>query len=241
VLIAYLDESGSKDTPILTMAGYIADERKWLRFEREWRKAMKEFGVTHLHMRQFTQSRGEFAGWSEAQRRAFMNRVTWIIKSSVMYRVGAVIPCADYQQTVGLVEPGNTRITPFWCSFLSCISAILAYCKRFGITDDIALVFDENSESSQHATGYYTSFKELPGVKNRSQLVSLSFADDKKFTPLQAADLLAYELNKYHRGFKRKPLEKLDGTPGTFAIWDRKMLEGYAASLRDVMPKQSGA
>jgi len=215
------------------MAGYIANENKWLRFEREWRKAMREFGVTHLHMREFTQSRGEFTKWPEAQHRRLMQRVTWVIKSCVMYRVGAAIPCADYQQTVGLVEPENSRISPFWCAFQCCISAILAYCEKFGIADDIALVLDENSESRQHALGFYTSFKESQGLKNRSQLVSMSFADDKKFTPLQAADLLAYELNKYHQGFKRKPLELLEDTMGVFAVWDRKMLEHYAASLRE--------
>jgi hypothetical protein len=42
VLIAYFDESGSKDTPLVTMAGYLADERRWKRFERQWAKVLKE-------------------------------------------------------------------------------------------------------------------------------------------------------------------------------------------------------
>jgi hypothetical protein len=105
------------------------------------------------------------------------------------------------------------------------LSGILAYCKKEGITDDVALVFDESNEPSRHAAGYYASLKESPGIENRHQLVSLSFADDKKVTPLQAADLLAYEFNKYHRGYVRKPLEMLDGTPGVFAVWTPTMLE----------------
>jgi len=232
VLIAYFDESGSKDTPIITMAGYLSDEHKWERFEREWRKSLKEHGAKYLHMKEFAQSRGEFEGWPEWKRKALVKKLAWVIKSSVIFRVGVIVPCADYRETVGAANPRDTRRTAFWCCFLSCISAILVYCEKHRINDDIGLVFDENSESSQHANGFYSSLKELPEIKNRQQLASLSFADDKKVTPLQAADLLAYELNKYHRGFVRKSLLALEGTEGAFATWTRQMLEGYAASLR---------
>jgi hypothetical protein len=231
VLIAYLDESGDVDTPLLTIAGYLSNEHKWKRFEREWRKCLKEYGVSYLHMREFTQSRNEFKDWPESKRRAFVKQITWIIKSAVMFRVGIVVPCAYYRDTVGKVEPQNTQLTPFWCCFVSCISAILVYCKNNGIRDDLALAFDENNQPSRHAAGYYASLKELPDIENRHQLVSLTFADDKKVPPLQAADLLAYELNKYHQGFVRKPLEMLDGTPGVFGVWTQAMLDKYAADL----------
>ncbi len=48
MLIAYFDESGSKDTPFLTMAGYLSSEHKWKRFEREWAKTLKEYGAKYL-------------------------------------------------------------------------------------------------------------------------------------------------------------------------------------------------
>ncbi len=232
MLIAYFDESGSKDTPVLTMAGYLSDERRWRRFEREWFKSLKEYGAKYLHMREYTQSRGEFDGWPEWKRKAFLKKLIWVIKSMVLFRVGAVVPCADYLETVGAEDPKDTRRSPFWLCFLSCLSAVLAYCKKHHINDEVALVFDENSESREHALGFYSAIKEMPEIENRGQLSSLSFADDKKITPLQAADLLAYELNKYHRGFKRESLMALDGTDGVFAVWTRQMLEDYAASLR---------
>ena len=192
-----------------------------------------EYGARYLHMREFTQSRGEFKGWPEWKRKAFLKKLIWVIKSTVLFRVGAIVPCSDYLETVGAADLKDTRRSPFWLCFLSCLSAILAYCKKHSINDDVALVFDENSESSQHALGFYSAIKELPQIMNRDQLSSLSFADDQKMTPLQAADLLAYELNKYHRGFEREPLKALDGTAGVFAVWTRQMLEEYAAKLRD--------
>jgi hypothetical protein len=213
------------------MAGYLSDERRWKRFEREWARALKEHGAQYLHMREYAQCRGEFEGWPERKRRALMSKLTWIIKSNVQFRVGIVVPCEAYKQTAGSIEPNNTRLSPFWLCFQDCLSAIAEYCQEHKITDDIALVFDENNESSKHANGFYNSFKQSSNVPNRNQLVSLSFVNDKKVTPLQAADLLAYELNKYHRGYVRKPLEMLDGTFGAFRVWTPEMLKGYASAL----------
>jgi hypothetical protein len=213
------------------MAGYLSDERKWCRYEREWRHVLQEYRIGSLHMKKFAHSQGEFAGWPESKRVALLQQLIAIIKSRVLYRVGAVVPCADYDQTVGAADPGDDRRSPFWLCFLSCFSAIMAYCRKEQIGDDIAVVLDQNNESNAHALGFYSSFKELPDIPNRDQLVSLSFADDKKINPLQAADLLAYELNKYHQGFDRKPLRALEGTPGVFAVWNRKMLEDYVVSL----------
>ncbi len=230
VLIAYFDESGSKDTPLVTIAGYLSDERRWKRFEREWASALKEHGAKYLHMKEYAQRRGEFKGWPEWKRRALMRKLTWVIKSNVQFRLGAVVPCEACKQTVGSINPNDTRLSPFCLCFVHCLSGIAGYCQKCKITDDIALVFDENNESSKHATGFYTSFRQS-NAPNRNQFVSLSFADDKKVTPLQAADLLAYELNKYHRGYVRKPLEFLDGTCGAFSVWTAERLKQCASAL----------
>lgn len=232
MLTAYFDESGSKDTLLLTIAGYLSDERRWKRFEREWAKALKEHGAQYLHMKEFAQCKGEFKNWPEWKRRALMGQLTWIIKSNAQFRVGSIVPCEAFKTTVGSLDPNDTRLSPFWLCFQSCLSTLVKYCQNQTISDDIALVFDVNNESSRHATGFFTSFKQSP---NGNQLVSLSFADDKKVSPLQAADLLAYEFNKYHQGFVRKPLKMLDGTYGSFTVWTPEMLRQYASDLSAAM------
>ena len=231
MLVGYFDESGSKDTPLVTIAGYLSDERRWKRFEREWRRALKEHGAQYLHMREYAHRRGEFKGWPEYKRKALLANLIWIIKSNVQFRVGVVVPCEEYKATIGAIDPKDTRLSPFWLCFQTCLSAIGAYCQQEGIADDIALVFDENNESAKHAVGFYTAFKRSSKVPNGKQFVSLSFADDKIHTPLQAADLLAYEFNKYHLGFVREPIKKLDGTYGAFSMWTPEMLKQRASAL----------
>ena len=43
---------------------------------------------------------------------------------------------------------------------------------------------------------------------------SLSYDDDRRLLPLQAADFLAYEVSKYRRGWTRKSLLALDTVRG---------------------------
>lgn len=229
MLIAYFDESGSKDTILLTMAGYLSDEHRWKRFEREWARVLKEYGAKYLHMKEYAHCRGEFEGWPEYKRKALMGQLIHIIKSNVQFRVGVVVPCKVYKSTVAAIDPKDTRLSPFWLCFQTCLGAISTYCRDEQITDDIALVFDENNESNKHALGFYTAFKRRNA--NGNQFVSLSFEDDKKLTPLQAADLFAYEFNKYHQDYVRKPLKMLDGTYGAFRVWTPDDLKQLASAL----------
>ena len=240
MLIAYFDESGSKDTPLVTMAGYLSDDRRWKRFERQWAKVLKEHGARYLHMKEYAHFRGEFKGWPDYKRKALMGDLIWVIKSNVQFRVGVVVPCEVYKSTLGAIDSKDTRLSPFWLCFQTCLSAVAAYCREQEITDDIALVFDENNESSEHAKGYYSAFKRSPRVPNGKQFVSLLLADDKIKTPLQAADLLAYEFMKYHLGFVRKPMERLDGTYGAFSMWTPEMLKDRALALSAAATKRGG-
>ncbi len=63
---AYFDASGSPDdlhVHYLTVAGFIATADQWTLFDRRWKKILKKYGVTKLHMKEFSHSRGEFEGW----------------------------------------------------------------------------------------------------------------------------------------------------------------------------------
>jgi hypothetical protein len=45
MIVCFLDESGSRD--IFTMACVMSTDTKWLRFDKEWRRALAEFRVPY--------------------------------------------------------------------------------------------------------------------------------------------------------------------------------------------------
>jgi hypothetical protein len=70
-----------------------------------------------------------------------------------------------------------------------------------------------------HAAGHFEAFKLFKGAANSGQLGDLIVADDESNRPLQAADLLAYEINKHTAGFERGSYKSLCEIPhGTLKI-----------------------
>jgi hypothetical protein len=64
-IMAYFDESGSHaDASVTAMAGYVAAETQWLRFNAQVGKLFAQFGVREFHLVDLRHSRGNFAGWS---------------------------------------------------------------------------------------------------------------------------------------------------------------------------------
>ena len=66
---------------------------------------------------------------------------------------------------------------------------------------------------------------------------SLSFADDKIVQPLQAADLLAYEISKTFRGFNRAPGKVLNELTGSHVVWSKSSLLEYADAMKQKIPE----
>ena len=102
VLSVYLDASGSVIDPkcrMFTIAGYLATDEQWEAFENEWQRALDDAGITHLHMKHFAHSRGEFQGWKgDEQRRArFLQRLTDIIISHELEDFSVVLNMEHYR------------------------------------------------------------------------------------------------------------------------------------------------
>jgi hypothetical protein len=60
---AYFDASGHKESPALVVAGFESTTVSWSRFERDWKFCLAWYGVSALHMKDFTASWREFASW----------------------------------------------------------------------------------------------------------------------------------------------------------------------------------
>lgn len=78
LFVAYFDASGSPrdpNTQVLSVAGWVSTESKWRKFESDWAAALKDAGVSALHMKKCAHFRGEFAKWKSdpTQRDKFLS------------------------------------------------------------------------------------------------------------------------------------------------------------------------
>src|SRR5579859_5733495 len=92
VLIAYLDESGTHDpsgkqkgAEVAAIVGYLSTYKRWVKFQRAWRDVLKKYGVKTFHMKFFAHRTGEFKGWPEKKRRAFLSSLIAVIHTFTLF------------------------------------------------------------------------------------------------------------------------------------------------------------
>jgi hypothetical protein len=237
-LTAYLDES--KSDPIFVLAGLVSTAHNWNRFSREWGKVLKEYQIPYLHMKEFAFSKGPFQGWSESRRKALLQRFLFLIKSGE--RIHSFSCIFNYRQYDHIFPPRfRQQQDHYFFAFQNCIVSMKSFCDRHNLApagEKIDLVFDNQAQFAQRALQVYAKYKSIDSIpeEHRNIISSLSFADDQEVMPLQASDLLAYEINKNRRGFIRTPGIVLNKLKGSHSTWNNKMLGEYGRRMQAQLP-----
>lgn len=229
MLVCFVDESGSQ--AIFSMACAISTDRKWLHFDKEWKKVLAEYRVPYFHMRELVpRQKGPYAGWPNSRADAFIRKLTWVFTTYVTAWFGITVDVKAYYDHVA-TDRRRRRRNPYFHAFQSCISAVLINCETSGVKDKISFMIDGGSASATHATGYFEALRQLSGAPNSDQLGVLLIGDDKKNHALQAADFLAYEINKHATGFERRSFKALCELPHAIINWDQESLKQIAEKL----------
>lgn len=214
MLIAYFDETGhSKDqrTRFNGMAGLIAPEDHWEAFENKWKATLNQFDLPFFHMTDFANFAGPLLGWSEAKRQRLFAKLMRHIENVFPMPIGTSLPMNSFREM-----PENHQQMfgdPYLLGFLNVItqsSIFLKYMKDdlgAGESVKIALVFSDQVEFRHDASKLYEDAVDLlkdtvamkdVAVKLRNTTLSPVFRDMRELLPLQAADIIAYEVYKEH-------------------------------------------
>jgi hypothetical protein len=114
----YCDASGNETDPLFVVAGAVGTVEGWKAFDRDWKLALSDNGLTYFRMSEFAQSKGQFAnGWegNEDRRRAFLNRLIGIIIPTVKCWIGAAVFLRDYEERIGCMHFANA-FNPILCA-----------------------------------------------------------------------------------------------------------------------------
>src|SRR5260370_3439454 len=146
VLTVYFDESGSPDdTKAVVVAGFLASERQWIEFERNWTDALSHFGVSRVHMREFAHSLGEFKQWKgdENKRRKFLSRLISIIRTRASHSFADAVLMEDYRK-VDQAYHLNEIFKPYTIAARTCVTKACNCAKPEGVEESqIASIFEE--------------------------------------------------------------------------------------------------
>jgi hypothetical protein len=124
MMVCYLDDSGTdKQSPVLTMAGYVGLQRHWAAFEQSAAKIFAAFGVTSLHAVDFNATKNQFGGWQRARKEAFIANLLLELKKAAPFGVMASITKTAYVKAKSLGE--HAQQSAYGHCFGSVLDAIM--------------------------------------------------------------------------------------------------------------------
>jgi len=231
---AYFDESGTHEgSEAVVVAGYISTPDLWQNFEAKWREVLAEFGIAFFHMADFAAKKQQFDGWPEDKRRACLSKLIHVVNDHVIASIGTVIPVKEYKDTFS--EKANTFVGgPYGVAAWACMISLSGMLDLIGVPGQIAYVFESGAPGYGQVLKVFRWNEQSPGDKEQMRLLSLSFQNKREFCPLQAADILAYELYKYlpESGQPtRYGIKALTDSPRDWGYMDIAELEKWARIL----------
>lgn len=206
---AYLDETGhSKDErqKFVGIAGLLARTEDWIVFEEKWKAALAlpHFNIPHFHMTDFAARKRIYQNWSEEKRRKVFGKLMNVTESIYPLPFGAIMPMEVYRRLTE--EQQNFIIDPYFLCFQSVVAACTVFLERMNISvqEKVALIFSDQVEFRHRALQIYEQVEEAGLYTRRS--TPPDFRDMRDFAPLQAADIITYEMYKEFERQLYRPL-----------------------------------
>lgn len=217
---AYWDESGTHDPRILTIAGYIATERQWEAFAREWNATLSKEDIKTFHMKDFENPYGDFTerkGWHKRRKIDFQSKLIGIIKRRINIGIWTSVDVPAYEKLItGWRRERNG--TPYGFCVKSIMAQVALWAEHFKRNEPIAHVIEDGAGYNHEIERAFRATFDNEELRRFFRLGSLSFETKGRAVQLQAADLLAYEVWKDEYNFRVLPPEQRRKRRTSFSI-----------------------
>lgn len=191
----YLDESGTHEASgAVAVAGFISNTSKWEAFSLEWKSALDEWQIPAFHMADYESRHGYFESWDDQQRKERLNHLLEIIVRHTFLSIAYVIRKRQFDDILS-DKAKELCGDAYGLASIACWNNLIPLVKK--VDGYIDYTMDNGSKGRGVLAWIYGEQCKYPEWLNSTRVLSLSFRDDQIFLPLQAADILAYEMYKH--------------------------------------------
>jgi hypothetical protein len=210
VIRCYCDESYDGQSRTYSIAGFVGRDKEWQRLSRCWKNRCLKSGVHVYHSADLEGRHGDsYSHLSPADVKELNTDLISEIVNSKIIGWGTSLIIEDFLAVAASSERAKKVLGPS-PYFLVMQVFLVTLCAK--VLEDkpnyrIAFIFDQQEEFSGRVKQMYD------GVKDRNPnaatcMGTLTYADKKKFIPLQVADKLAYEVMKNMLNIRHDPARK---------------------------------
>lgn len=240
MLQCYADDSiGGTARKELVVAGYIQTVEAWEKFAEEWDAVLRaDPPIAYLKMKEALPRGGQFKGFSEGARNRKIFALADVIERHAPWSLHVRVSVSQFRKRIRPVAPYPLH-THYFLTFFALVMGVANIHDQMGVSDRCKLIFDTQEGLPARVLPIFEEmFQEAPkGFRERIEGVP-SFEDDKKFTPLQAADMLAWSIRRKEEGpFPRDfegLWEKLFVKEGYYTHLNDEILDKFAADFRSL-------
>jgi Protein of unknown function (DUF3800) len=184
---AYFDASGTPQETALTMAGYVADEQKWVKFENCWQEILGRENIKSFHMTDFVSCHGEFEGWKErpAIKNRFLTDLQECARKFTNKRFSASVVISDYNAINDKFRLEEFFGRPYSFCGISCVEHVRKWATARRRVRELMFAFEDGDKDQGN-------IKTICSKRFRPRITAVFLPKDKCL-PFQAADLAAWK------------------------------------------------
>lgn len=208
ILASYLDVSGNMpDQRICTVAGFVATSEQWDAFAAQWEDALLPFGLDFFHATDFASRQKQYKGWPESKRQDMMNALLTVIEHHTLASTAYGVSWDMYQNEVPLNVQKLIGKAPYYFLFFNLVTGVQEMFDAparlaAGVPLDWEVKYflaSGDKGSSQILKAWMSKQAGTALARKEARLVSVEVELQTRLAPLQAADLLAFEVRRQLR------------------------------------------
>jgi hypothetical protein len=199
VLFAYFDENGKwRQQDFICLAGFIAEESRLDAMCAVWRSLLEKHHIQSVHTTDLMAQQPPYdaLNWTSDEKKAVVADFATTIGKYVNRGVAVGLDAKAYR---ALPKTARDSIgDPFTFCFSRVIRLVIDSLIEWKWPEPIGLIFDDDRHSAMKCYALYCKIKQHD-PRAAALIPSITFADDRVFYPLQAADMIAYATMKERR------------------------------------------
>lgn len=201
----YCDDSGTDgNSQIAVAACYVSSKSQWEEFARNWNRVREDEGFDVFHMVEFVAKpkagHKPFCDWGNVKKERVYAKLASIINTRTRCGFGVAIPKDPFDRAAPQHFLNNYAKDHYTYAVHCCLGLLAAWREQYKITPPIRYVFDQGSPEEQ-IRAVWKLLASDPHYAARYGLApeGCTFEDKKLFKPLQAADILAWQMRNHMR------------------------------------------
>jgi hypothetical protein len=202
---SYFDDSGTDaGTPVAVAACYVASKTQWDEFVRNWDEVRAEEGFDMFHMAEFAakpeMGHEPFCHWDVAKKTRVYRRLASIINTRVRKGFAVAVPKQPFDEYV-FDEFRHFAENHYVWAVKSVLAFIENWRQEFSVTVPMQYIFESGSLGQDQIERVWKECLLYKNSDKRYGIVpdGVQFQNKRVFKPLQAADILAWQVQNNMR------------------------------------------